>query len=349
VERFSRVSFSQIGSRLEELGINSSIEAVGIIWSNPVQSRPLDRTRDRVNGVSGVVTGIAEGKGYRKGEFFVAELYDGYPLGEMFLTDALELGLPLKVFTIGNDTIFVLKAAQDARAGMVASTGANATDVDSAGFIYNTEMGCLYVLDESLLSEGDKTLYAGRGDGAFITLETLMAGKWLPRILEGHIACAADAGISELRSVSDYVKVHWKGDESFLTGKDVAALLGGEDPGVAGLKELVSAGVLSNENRAILTELGAAVVQRAGEAAAGMAYFSLANQLEHHDKLILSLDSTQATYLPGYFPAMQEKLAVLVGPNKKLELALQQPEGEVTVPMKGLANALAGQLALAEE
>ena len=98
------------------------------------------------------------------------------------------------------------------------------------------------------------------------------------------------------------------------------------------------------EHAGRLRAVAVPLVRRAGRLAAGMAYFSLFHQLEQRGRALLSLDSTQARWLPGYFAALTEQLERLAA-GKQARVALQQPEGEITVPMKGLAEALAEQLA----
>ena len=79
---------------------------------------------------------------------------------------------------------------------------------------------------------------------------------------------------------------------------------------------------------------------------AGLAYFSLYNQLKRKDHVIVSMDSSQARHLSGYYEKLQETLSGLVGPGKKAEAILQVPEGMITVPMRGLAEAVINELAV---
>ena len=95
-----------------------------------------------------------------------------------------------------------------------------------------------------------------------------------------------------------------------------------------------------------LRALAVPLVRRAGLLAAGMAYFALYHQLRRKSEALLSLDSTQALHLPGYFKAMEERLAALAGGAR---IALQRPTGEITVPMKGLAEALCEEAALLDK
>jgi hypothetical protein len=75
-----------------------------------------------------------------------------------------------------------------------------------------------------------------------------------------------------------------------------------------------------------------------------MGYLCLLQPLACKEQVLLSLDSTQARHLPGYFNAMQSSLSALAGVNKQVQISLRQPKGAIAVPMEGLAAALGEEL-----
>jgi hypothetical protein len=339
IERFTAALAALIRTGLERIGCcPGEVEAAGVIWSNALESARFNLARDGVYGVTGLISGSGTGKSYRKGEFFVAGLKDGYDIGALLLRQLRGAGLSPRVLLIGNDTIFTLKATPGADGGMVASTGANATDVDREGFIYNTEMGGLFEIDPDFLSEGDKLLLAERPSTEAVKLEDMIAGRWLPRVLELHVTALAAHGIEVFAPLA----AQFSSQRPFFTGKDLSALLSGEPP----LEQrLMAAGVHSA--LLPLRETAAALVARAGRLAGLMAYLCLRHPLSWKHSAILSLDSSQARHVPGYLDAMRASLDALTAPHQRAEVVLQKPDGQIAVPMKGLVEALADELALA--
>ncbi len=312
---------------------STDITAVGIIWSNAITCRRFEENQ-QVSGVSGLVTGIAEKKSYRKGEFFVDDLYDGFNLSTTILNNLARFQIIPKVFVIGNDTIFTLKATTGAHAGMVASTGANATAIDSEGWIYNTEMGGLLTVPNELLSAGDDLFLNKRGQKS-IVLEDLIAGKWLPDLFQGHLHKLAKINTS----VADFVN---KADpnKAIFSAADLSELATGEFS-----EKLSEIGHCCPNFIRLMSDLIKVMARRAGKLASAMAYLSLPDFLDDQQKLLLSLDSSQARFLPGYYESLCKNLNTLLAPNKEAQVVLQSPQNEITVPMRGLAASLAGELA----
>ena len=334
---------SAVASRLKmELQVGkvplSAIEGVGFVWSNALQSRRLNAAADKVGGVTGLVTGVGSGKSYRKGEFFTAGLREGEDIGTIFLEAMYAAEIRPKIFVIGNDTVFTLKATPDADGGMVASTGANATDVDDKGWIYNTEMGGMFPIPAALLSEGERILLSDRKDNCEVRLEDLIAGRWLPRVFEGFVAAFSERGMEALRPLARHLAEHSFPGSTVFAGKDITGLL--KPSGSCHKLEQLGFADLAP----ILREIAAFSARRAGRLAGLMGYLCLLHPLGRKNRVVLSLDSTQALHFEGYLEAMQLSLDELAGTGKHAAIVLQRPEGAVTVPMKGLAAALAGEL-----
>lgn len=336
IERFTKALAQRLTKVFKEREIDpTKIDGVGIIWSNALVVQHLPEN-GFPRGTTALVTGYNHGNAYRKGEFFTKELYDGFDIGQAFLNAMKEAHLTPKVFIIGNDTVFTLKACPKADAGMVASTGANATDIGDDGIIYNTEMGAICSISKELLSEGDHVLCDWDQTKSSIKLEDLISGKWLPRIFEGHVVALAKAGIE---SLADAAKYFSNDAINKLRGRDLEKLLKKEE--VPEIFDVPACRGCLDE----LREIADLLIRRAGRLAAGMAYFSLYRQSKRKDSLVLSLDSSQARHLPGYLEALKEQLEELLGTEKKVSIQLQYPSGSIAVPMKGLAETLFGELA----
>jgi len=240
---------------------------------------------------------------------------------------------------MGNDTVFTLKATPGAEGGMVASTGANATDVDEQGWIYNTEMGGLFPIPEVMLSEGERILLRDRTDGSGVKLEDLISGRWLPRVFEGFILALNQHGIEELDGLTRLLKERNSDHHSFFSGQDLCRYLKNTSEPCPKLHALGLGATTP-----VLKNVAKLVVRRAGKLAGLMGYICLHHPLSRKHDVILSLDSTQALHLEGYFGEMQRTLSELAGREKRVKVVLQRPCGAVTVPMKGLAAALLEEL-----
>ncbi|NLF24573.1 MAG: ROK family protein [Deltaproteobacteria bacterium] len=337
IERFATVLAEKTASALDAV---DTVDGIGFVWSNILFSQRLN-TEDSggVVGVTGVASGIESGKFYRKGEFFAEGLQDGVDIGAIFLSAMRNQGLKPRAFIMGNDTIFTLKATPGADGGMVASTGANATAVDSQGWIYNTEMGGLFPIPDNLLCMGERILLEDRGSQGSIKLEDLIAGRWLPRVFEGYIVALWRAGIESLNPLAHHLLEHSCAESPFFTGKDLGVLL---EEGRLQCSKVNDPKF--NDLAPLLKQIAQIVAARAGKLAGLMGYLCLLQPLARKEQVLLSLDSTQARYLPGYFEAMQASLNELAGGAKRAQISLRQPKGAIAVPMEGLAIALGDEL-----
>jgi hypothetical protein len=255
-----------------------------------------------VSGVTGLVNGIAVGT-YRKNEWFVSGLHDGYDLGTLFLDSFQQCGFEPKVFLMGNDTVFTLTALPGAHAGVVASSGGNCTDVGVLGteedFIFNTELGSLFKIATPHLSEGDLALAASTGMP--VALEDLLSGKWLPALLDKHVLAAARAGASELQSVAATINTAGQ----FFTMPVISNLLS-DSSATESLP-------FDDARCSTVREIASYVVARAGVAAGALCYFSVFNQIcAGRNDLTVALDSAMARYVPGYLTALESTFSALL-------------------------------------
>jgi hypothetical protein len=338
---FARELAQRARASLEQLGVPiSSVESVALVWSNQLESVVFDNGRTR--GVTGLVTGLQAGT-YRKSEWFVRGLHDGFNLGELILSSLMERDILPKVFVVGNDTVFTLTALPGAHAGVVASSGGNCTLLGTSGadedFIFNSEIGSLLKVPEHLLSEGDQALQ--RATGTAIAFEDILAGKWLPRLLEEHVIALSNHSGSSLRALAAALV----GQELRFDMNDVR-IIAGVEPLPALLRPLLLTGDAAEGE---LRELGRALVGRAGVAAGALCYFSTFNQIvAGRGAVTIALDSAMARYVPGYFSSLSEAFRVLLEKRGVSgAVTLMQPlksleGGDISVPLRGAA--LAGAL-----
>ncbi len=309
------------------------VDGIGIIWSNELDCRPISGD---VRGVTGVVCGMGDGGAYRKGEPFTPALYNGRDVGAEFQAAFQSHSINSGAFLIGNDTVFTLCAEPGARAGMVASTGANCTLLDKLGFIHNAESGGRYRIDPSMLSKGDVYFLQNNGP---IKLEDLIAGRWLPRVVEGNVCALAQAGVKEFMRLAAVFEQNPE-DKALLTGKDLTSVLKGDIP--EALPEVSQ--FMSGETYESLRKVIEVITQRAGALAAGMAAFSVNGAASPDQAVKLSLDSSQARFLPGYEKSMLQQLEQMTANGAlpgRVEVVLKMPKDSMTVPMQGLARAVA--------
>ncbi|NLF25532.1 MAG: hypothetical protein GX589_07730 [Deltaproteobacteria bacterium] len=337
------------------------IEGIGMVWSNALRGK---RLTGAVSGVDGEATGITEKSAYQKGEKFLKGLKDGDLLGKPFLEAFEARGLKPKVFVLGNDTIFTLAATPGADAGMVASTGANCTAVADDGNIYNTEFGAHFKVPTDCLTSADIVTVDRYQDGELErrlcqpTLEGLLAGKWLPELLENYVLTFAKQGAQQLQPLAERIsEARSQGKVTLLGGKDFSALVNRNSESTPLVTELTEQKALGAEAIQALREIGAALIERGGMAAAGMAYFSLYDALRRKNEVTLSLDSSQARLNDGYQEIMESTLRELIGAKATLHFELREEilidrggdKEKISVPTQGLAEFLASELAAKEQ
>jgi hypothetical protein len=334
IESFCTRVAAQCGAAITQSGYNpTEVRSVSVVWSNQIESAPV--LKQGVAGVTGLVNGIAAGT-YRKSEWFVSGLHDGYDLGTLFLESFQYAGFTPQVFLMGNDTVFTLTALPGAHAGVVASSGGNCTDVGVSGdeqdFIFNTELGSLYKIASAHLSEGDLALAAH--SGVPVALEDLLSGKWLPALLDQHVVTSARAGVEELQELAAAI-----GEAGhYFTMPVMANILSPQSSG----KELPVTG----NTTSLVREMASHIVTRAGVAAGALCYFSVFNQIcAGADGLTVALDSAMARYVPGYLTSLESTWGYLLN-RRGLQgsVVLLQPTSladgqQISVPVMGAIRA----------
>lgn len=309
------------------------VGSISLVWSNQVQTAPL--TLDTTRGVTGFVTGIEAGS-YRKNEWFIQGLHDGFDLGTLFLSAFADVGCTPQVFLLGNDTVFTLTALPGAHGGVVASSGGNCTDIGTLGsesdHIFNTELGGLCKVPTELLSDGDLAL--AHRSGAAIALEDLMSGKWLPLLLDEHLKLLATRPREESHALAASLV---ENSEHFTT-RDIRAILLDDEL----RPELQSILPHGGRERALVRLIASALTIRGGIAAGALCYFSVFNQLcEHPFAPLISLDSAMARHLPGYFDAVKRTFTTLIKKHAvEGQIVLMRPKQlsdghEISVPLIG--------------
>ncbi len=310
-----------------------AVKGIGLIWSNKLASEPLDPSNGGITGVTGKISGLGAGTSYRKGEWFTEGLKDGDDAGGSCIEAFRHVGISPSAFIIGNDTIETGNAIIGADAGMVASTGANATIIPPGGsFFHNSEAGGNFEIPAGFLPG----LYSP--DCSCVKLEDGMAGVGLPGIFSQFIRITA-AGIPALQKPAAMLSsldepAAWKHfrpeDLSALLNEDFAFFSRGKDPVFC-----------TDEIFSLFGSLAAEVIDTGGRLAAVLAYISICNQLPERDHFIVALDSTMARTMKGYLVNMEETIDSVLRPQgKSCKIVLIEPIGKISPPMIGAARSV---------
>ncbi len=281
---FCRKVAEHTAKALDSKGVElKSIEACGIVWSNPIENR-----REPGKGVFGVITKRAM---YSKGEWFIADLQDGTDMGNLFLDALNDNGIKVRHIVLSNDTPLTMKALVGANAGMVASTGLNGTIVKTLAelgrggdepVICNGEMGRMPI-PRRLLSRGDSL-----PEKAADEIEYLTSGGFLPFIFMNHIHVLAELGSCHLMQVSQWLRSRALPNE--FNSADLSVLL--YAPGDF-LRRRSPAFPATPAILNALTELAREVFKRAAALCALTAGATVANQPKDRP-LLIGLDSRLA-------------------------------------------------------
>ncbi len=310
---------------------------VGVIWSNQITALPIKTPA--LSGITGLVSGLHEG-GYRKGEWFLDGLRDGDDIGREFQHSLASSGINSDLLVLGNDTVFTLFARPCSHAGVVVSSGANCTLVGpgSAGesTIFNSELGGMLLLPDSMLSKGDRIFGAKRAGGS-LAIEELCGGAWFADVCVSHIEALSELpeGIAIL-PIRDAIKA---GTLS-LSNRALSALLRDRISVSAEFKSFDASAVET------LRSLAEALMHRAGAFAAVLTYLSVCSQIKRGTRALnISLDSSMARHFVGYHASIEAHLNSLMPHDVTYSLHLVEPiklpgGAEITVPMIGLARAL---------
>ena len=366
INKFIGRVVEQLSKKLRELypendHILDNIKGLSVIWSNAVKSQEIKS--DKIKGITGIVEGVK--KFYQKGEWFTNDLEDGVDLGQIFIDKFSKYGMEnLTTFCIGNDTVFTQLALNEADAGVVNSTGGNATAVGPDGEIYNLESGAGITIKQSELSEVDLEFFKECG---YITSETedfecpiqyLASGNWLDKMLNKYVVKISDV-ISQdfkddnnpLKILVDNIRAYKKNNPNaksqYIGNKMISSILKGEDPFY---------GMYDNVTLEYLTQICKEVVDRAAYAGAFILYSSIAHRItgDNYDKngdekLIIALDSSLARNMREYNKAfIHDYFLNQLVKNKNVEVVELKPikitcggtEYEISVPLQGAFNAI---------
>lgn len=311
--------------------------ACGVVWSNALINQPQGRYV-----ISGTVT---QSDHYKKGEWFVEGLRDGEDLGSPFLKAFEAVQCDIHSFLISNDTPLTMTAAPEAHAGIVASTGLNGTVVktlrelgiadDDKPVICNGEMGGRCRLEREFMSDGD--IRASEDH----TLETLTAGRFLPKIFVGHILCAAEMGVPGLADIADYLRSQQESGLEEFRPHDMSLLLSDQKSFLARRADPVFRESMSLES---LRYIAKGLLMRAAKITALVSLASISNQKQ--SSYCVALDSRLAREIPLFWKTLKTTFTELTEEVLKTEGKivlldrLQVAGGKISVPMQGVAAGL---------
>lgn len=337
LQGFFRTLVAEVVSALPSLRTSGLPLRVGVIWSNQIKTKRF--STGTTTGVTGIVHGYQSG-GYRKGEWFLKGIHNGDDIGALLLSEFTHGGIPPEVLLLGNDTLFTLFAVPGAHAGVVMSSGGNCTLVGTSNTdrdeLYNSELGGMFMLPESLLSAGDHAFAKSRNLSS-LSLEELSAGNWFPQMVTAHVITAAK--LPEGANLSVIADALQKGDVT-INNRSLCDLISGESATFESFPP---------EAKAVLRDLVVMLVERAANLAGILTYLSVIRQLKAGEKrALVSLDSSMGRYFPGYFEILKRSVARITPPNHVVEVTLVHPieltgGGDISVPLQGAALALAAQ------
>jgi hypothetical protein len=304
---------------------------VAVIWSNQIKTKRF--STGTTTGVTGIVHGYQSG-GYRKGEWFLKGLHNGDDVGALLLAEFTHGGVTPEVMILGNDTLFTLFAVPGAHAGVVMSSGGNCTLVGTSkeerDELFNSELGGMLMLPNSLLSEGDKEFAKSRGL-SLISLEELSAGNWFPDMVAANVI--AGSKIPEGEALKPIVSA-LSNESLSINNRSLCDLLAGS---ATNFESFPSTSI--NALRALTSSL----VTRAATLAGIMTYLSVVTQIRAGErKVLISLDSSMGRYFPTYFSTMKRCIAHITPPGHEVETILVHPielpnGGDISVPLQGAA------------
>lgn len=334
LQGFFRVLVNELVTSLPSL-LNGGLPLrVGVIWSNQIKTKRF--STGKTTGVTGIVHGYQSG-GYRKGEWFLKGLHNGDDVGALLLAEFTHGGITPEIMILGNDTLFTLFAVPGAHAGVVMSSGGNCTLVGTSendkDELFNSELGGMFMLPDSMLSEGDKEFAKARGL-SLVSLEELSAGNWFPSMVAANIL--AGSRLPEGKELQP-IAAALADDSLAINNRALCDLLAGSAP------IFDSFPTASIEALRLLTR---SLVERAATLAGVMTYLSVVTQLRAGEKKVrISLDSSMGRYFPNYFDTMKRCINRITLPGHEVETVLVHPVelpdgGDISVPLQGAARLL---------
>ncbi len=339
-DAFCKILANHVERGLVSAGIpKEEVSACGIVWSNAMENKQWNSI-----GVTGVVTQLEK---YKKGEWFNAGLANGRDIGEDFLKALKRRKLPIKKMLIANDTPLTLKATPGAVAGMVASTGLNATLLKSAKelgigentdlLICNAEMGGRFILDPTLLTPFDKISSTQIAN----TIESLTTGNFLPMLFTSYINSYQELGLLELAPVKDHLDELEDSAWEEFRSKDLSLLLHDQS---FFLRRRTKRKIYNDAVLDVLACLTEELIIRSAQLCAIIAASSVANLPISEQAHVISLDSRLAREIPLFWKVLTNSLEQKHYFGQKLELNLVKPieleAGKVSVPMIGVAHGI---------
>jgi hypothetical protein len=331
LQGFFRVLVQELVTSLPTLQAGELPLRVAVIWSNQIKTKRFSTSK--TTGVTGIVHGYQSG-GYRKGEWFLKGLHNGEDVGALLLAELTHGGITPEVMALGNDTLLTLFAVPGAHAGVVMSSGGNCTLVGTSESdkdeLFNSELGGMFMLPDSILSEGDKQFAKSRGI-ALISLEELSAGNWFPSMVAANVVAAGQ--LPEGKALQP-IAAALSNKSLTMNNRGLCDLLAGS----VGIFES-----FPNASVEALRSLTGALVDRAATLAGIMTYLSVVTQLRAGERKVrISLDSSMGRYFPNYFDTMKRCIAHITLAGHEVETVLVHPielpnGGDISVPLQGAA------------
>jgi|GEM_PF-4749158 len=312
---FCKILSNMVKQKLETIGVNfQKVNSLSIIWSNSIKC-----IKEKENYINAFVCDKHE---YKKGEWFNKEIENDFDLGKSFIDAFNKRSFNIENIVINNDTPFTAKALKGSTAGVVSSTGLNATSMND-GQIFITEIGHCFLIPEDIATTVDK----GSFNNA-VTIEELTSGKFLPTLFNNYINFLS----SEFNELSEINNLIQKGEETFRS-RDLTLLIMDQE---FFLERRKNPEVYNPKNLEILKNLSIEIYKRSAYFTALTCYASVSNQEEN---IKIALDSRLSREVPNYFDIVKEQLDILKE-NTDIELLspLKTTNGKISVPMLGAAN-----------
>lgn len=339
------IDFSQfLGEKIiEKLGSdNLKFDGVSVIWSNAAVAEKFNQG---ISGVGARVTGREAT--YVKGETFVKGLKDGDSLHELII---LGLGSVINFdkLIVGNDAVFTQFASSESSAGVVCSTGANAT-LNIKDQVYNSEAGHSLIIPGEFLSKAERKYYPS---GANINKLAAGGREAIPHLFNLNLAEILD-GLAGHAATYKNLKTLLNDPNLYFSGEDITNLANAESFPA----DLSVGDDLTRDEKTLLMSLASALHIRGGTALAALVYFSVANQVAETDQesgkskqFTVAVDSSVARNSPVFLQALFDGVAALRDNNPAVDInihlvnPLSIHDGEsrfnISVPCQGAAAAL---------
>ena len=324
----------------------TTLRHAAVVWSNAIAL-----THSPSEGLVGSVT---QREGYRKREWFIRDLRNGDSISEPLMSAFRSAGFPISFSIIGNDTPFTLTASPGSHAGMVASTGVNATIIKPASLltnraspvdvVCNTEVGGRFLLTDSIRSSAD-TILSPLGEDTMVeadTIECVISGMFLPQILASHVVALAHHGVVEFSKVGKTLDAMGMERFQVFDAPLLSLLIKHEFSRAA---QALSPHLHCNEAEfRALGQLATEIVKRAGALAGVVAWLSVSERSHEYGVSKVALDSTLGREIPLFLSELTRTANQCAGGYGTISIELLKgistQEGTISVPMLGAAHAI---------